>query len=956
MKKKVELYIGDELVELSSGSIISLNYTLEDTTNPTIVKNMFSRSVDIPGTPNNNRIFGRYYDFTRRASLSSISSIGVDFNPLKRTPFALYINSELIEQGYIQLNSVTTRNGITSYTITLFGGLGDFFYNLMYDEKGEKRTLANMEYRIDNADSGEAQMDFFITKERVNKSWNSLQDERNSLDEIITHVPAYNGIPSDFDAQHALVNTYKSNIGLTTSLSDGGKSYTPYNGYALIETPKSLDEWETRDLRSYLQRPALRLSSLIAAIADERNNGGYKVNLDDTFFNEENALYKNAYITLPMLKTTEHEAPITEITISSTTNGAIGGVNQDYVSRTSLGSCTISNHPTGALISVNIPLSLKLNTVDTDVNNLYIDFQGQAKDSSGYYQTRTENRAIVARVVVRDADTTKVITTSPNIALSYFGQYKRGWDNDYNPADYPNKGESNIKGYFTRESESAPFVFVDMKGNNTIPVVAEFVRGNITKIECEIEVYFAHSTIYGFGDPDLLFDNYNYEAPYPQALLETIASGAISGVTTETITPNGTVTISTEDLPSISTGAKITKQLLLGNTPSPAEYLLSYAKLFGLRFIKDVTSKTITITRNYFKDSIIDISDRIDRGSDINIVPNVFDTKFLRLALDTPNTYLANKYRMEYGVDYGQKRIDTAFEFNNETTEVYADNVFKHAVPCRATSRLFYNYKNGNGYNVHPPLADNVKYSLFLNTTSGIKHTSKDLLSTSIIDTAKTASLYTAAGYDAMPKMCYFDMSDNQREPVDIANNLVIYCGDYTPKDVSGNTITYMLTDDIGEMITLNNKLCYLLTEDTKSASGLTIAIQRTSLPLFLSVRLLNNIVYSSFDFAVPKEDYIGDIAYDEDVTLYNRYWAKLYNDRIDVDTRKVTAMVNLCGIKVTADMLRQFYYFDGCYWLLNKIEDYNPSIGGMTRCEFIKVKDINNYYNSDEAITTIEE
>lgn len=956
MKKNVELYIGDELVELSSESIISLNYTLEDTTNPTIVKNMFSRSVDIPGTPNNNRIFGRYYDFTRRASLSSISSIGVDFNPLKRTPFALYINSELIEQGYIQLNSVTTRNGITWYTITLFGGLGDFFYNLMYDEKGEKRTLASLEYSIVDTDSGDAQMDFSINKDRVNESWNDLGNGYDLLSEVITHIPAYNGIPADFDAQHALINTYQSQIGLTTEITDGGNRYSPYNGYAVVEFPKSLDEWETRDLRSYMQRPALQLSSLIRAIADESNNGGYKVNLDATFFNEENSLYHDAYITLPMLKTAEHEAPITEITISSTTNGAIGGVNQDYISRTSFGSCSISNHPTGALISVNIPLSLKLNTIDTDVNNLYIDFQGKAKGSSGYYQTGTERRAIVARVVVRDADTGKVITTSPNIALSYFGQYKRGWDYDYNPTDYPNKGESNIRGYFTRVSKNTPFVFVDMNGNNTIPIVAEFVRGNITKIECEIEVYFAHSTIYGFGRPDLLFDNYNYVALSPQALLETIASGAISGVTTETIAPNGTVAISTEDLPSISTGAKITKQLLLGNTPSPAEYLLSYAKLFGLRFIKDVASKTITITRNYFKDSIIDISDRIDRGSDINIVPNVFDTKFLRLALDTPDTFLSKKYRKEYGVDYGQKRIDTAYEFNNETTEIYSDNIYEHAVPCRATSRLFYNYKNSGGNIVHPPLAEDVKYTLFRNLASGLQRTSTELLSKNIVDSAKTSALNATAGYDAMPKMCYFDMSDGQREPVDIANNLVIYCGNYTPKDINGNTITYMLTDDVSEMIQLNGKICYLLTESSRHVSNMTIAIARTSLPLFLSIRLINDIVYSSFDFAVPKEDYIAGIAYDESKTLYNRYWAKLYNDRIDVDTRKVTAMVNLCGIKVTADMLRQFYYFDGCYWLLNKIEDYNPSIGGMTRCEFIKVKDINNYYNGSEEVTTIEE
>lgn len=958
MKKKIELYIGDELVELSSESVISLNYTLEDTANPTIVKNMFSRSIDVPGTSNNNRIFGRYYDLTRRASLSPATTTGVDFNPLKRTPFTLYINSELVEQGYIQLNSVSMRNGIAWYTITLFGGLGDFFYNLMYDENGDKRTLASLEYSIVDMDSGDAQMDFSINKDRVNEAWNNLGNGYNLLSEVITHIPAYNGIPADFDAQHALINTYQSQIGLTTEITDGGNRYSPYNGYAVVEFPKSLDEWETRDLRSYMQRPALQLSSLIRAIADESNNGGYKVNLDATFFNEENSLYHDAYITLPMLKTTEQESPITEIPLSTAKHGSIGGSTQTTTTEISLGSCSLSSYPTGASISVNIPISLKLGAVTSNSNELYIDFATSARDSSGWYRTDYAKRALVARVVVRDRDTDEIITTSPNVALSYLGQYQRGWSADYNPMGYPDKGYTNVKGYFTRASSSTPFTFVDMAGNNTIPVVAEFVRGQHVNIACAIEVYFAYDNYiyYGSNNPDVLYDANSYTGNDYSNIQQVVRAGAITGITTEAIAPNGTVSISTEDLPTISSGAKITKQLLLGNTPSPAEYLLSYAKLFGLRFVKDVASKTITITSKYFRNDIIDINDRIDRGSDINIIPNVFDTKFLRLALDTPDTFLAKKYRKEYGVDYGQKRIDTAYEFNNETTEIYSDNIYEHAVPCRATSRLFYNYKNSGGNTVHPPLAEDVKYTLFRNLASGLQRTSTELISKNIVDSAKTSALNATAGYDAMPKMCYFDMSDGQREPVDIANNLVIYCGNYTSKDINGNTITYMLTDDVGEMIKLNGKICYLLTESSKSASNMTIAIARTSLPLFLSVRLINNIVYNSFDFAVPKEDYIAGIAYDESTTLYNRYWAKLYNDRIDIDTRKVSAMVDLSGIKVTGDMLRQFYYFDGCFWLLNKIEDYDPAIDKLTKCEFIKVKEISNYYNGSEEITTTEE
>lgn len=957
MKKNLKLYIGNELVELSSESVISLNYALEDTTNPTIVKNLFSRSVDIPGTPQNNRIFGRFYDLTRRVSLSTTKVTGIGFNPLKRTPFSLYVNSELVEQGYIQLNKVARRKGgIAWYTITLFGGLGDFFYNLMYDENGEKRTLASLDFGIDGATSVDAEMDFIISKDRVNRSWNALGDDRNSIDEVITHIPAYNGVPSDFDAEHALINTRDSQLKLPTSLSSGGKSYSPYNGYGLVEFPSSLDEWETRDLRSYLQRPALSLRALINAIKNPANNGGYTVNLDSSFFSEYNSLFQYAYITLPMLKTTERETPITEIAISSSESGYIGGVNKVYLTEISLGDCSVAGFPNASKVTVNIPISLQIDAINKSVNDLYVDCAYQYKGSDGYFHTQMLDSAIVARVIVKDGD--EVVAVSQNVAFSHYGRYAKGWETDYNPSNYPQVGIANVKGHFVKNSAAnSSFAFLDDKGNNTFPIVAEFVKGTHNNITCSIQIYRAYRVeLSGYTTPDIFYVASEFQSLSPNlSAIETV-----SNLATTLIAPDGMVSISEEDLPTISTGTKITKQLLLSGTHSPADYLLSYAKLFGLRFIKDATSKTITVTSKYFKNNIVDISDRIDVGSDIEIVPNVFDTKFMRLALEMPDTYLASKYRSEHGVDYGQKRIDTAYEFNNETKDVYSGNVFKHAVPCRAISRLFYNYQNSDGNVVHPPIADNPKYSLFLKTTTeGIKNTSVELDSNVYIDSAKTIRLNAIAGYDTMPKMCYFGISDGQREPVDIANNLVIYCGNFTPTDINGNNITYWLTDDLAEMVTLNGKPCYLLTESPTASNGTTVAIKRTSLPLFLSMRLVaqNNTITASFDFAVPKESFIGDVTYNESVTLYSRYWERLYTDRIDVDTRKVIAMVNLAGFRVSAEMLRVFYYFDGCYWLLNKIMDYNPAVGGLTKCEFIKVKDISNYYNGsdDETVITIE-
>ena len=55
-----------------------------------------------------------------------------------------------------------------------------------------------------------------------------------------------------------------------------------------------------RDLRSYKQRPAIKVSKLIETICREENSG-YKVNFDDSFFSSKNPYWDKSFIALPLL-------------------------------------------------------------------------------------------------------------------------------------------------------------------------------------------------------------------------------------------------------------------------------------------------------------------------------------------------------------------------------------------------------------------------------------------------------------------------------------------------------------------------------------------------------------------------------------------------------------------------------------------------------------------------------
>ena len=109
MKQDIRLYIGDKLVDFSNELSLPFIYQTEDLTNPTSVKNNFTRTIEIIGTKNNNKIFGDIYNFDREQMFED-DLLGVNFNPSYRTPFSIYQNGEIIETGYLQLNNVRIKN------------------------------------------------------------------------------------------------------------------------------------------------------------------------------------------------------------------------------------------------------------------------------------------------------------------------------------------------------------------------------------------------------------------------------------------------------------------------------------------------------------------------------------------------------------------------------------------------------------------------------------------------------------------------------------------------------------------------------------------------------------------------------------------------------------------------------------------------------------------------------
>lgn len=310
MQRRVRLFIGGMEVEFTSTPDILYNFQVDSLTEPTAIKNSYSKTITIPGTKNNDRVFDNFF-------LNDYRTQGMNFDASKKTQFTIYVDSDIFETGYCKLNKIVNNKHYHAFEILLYGGIGELYYNLdMSDNPNgsdEKRKISDLQFY--DTSGNPIDIGFTINKETVAEAWSSVTDD--SQYSVISFAPAYNGLPSDFDADKVLMNvgsvTATGNTGgavvrrpggrgsvVTTAVTSGDSTYTTYGGYALATLSREYTGAEMREFRSYLQRPVLSVRRTLEAIANPNNNGGYEVEFDSDWAKPDNPYWQDLYVTLPM--------------------------------------------------------------------------------------------------------------------------------------------------------------------------------------------------------------------------------------------------------------------------------------------------------------------------------------------------------------------------------------------------------------------------------------------------------------------------------------------------------------------------------------------------------------------------------------------------------------------------------------------------------------------------------
>lgn len=970
MKNDIRLFINDQEIEFSADPKILLNYKETELHNPTIVRNAFTKQIQVEGTPRNNDIFGHIWELTRIQDESN-------FNPIIKTDFQLFVNDQLFSKGYVKLDKVTRTNNTTTYSLTLYGNLGSFFYNLSYLENSNvKKTLADLSYH--DAWSTEPDMSFDITKENVYEAWGMIAgfgQTSNPRWHIINFVPAYNGIPNDFDAAKVLINNYHLNStmyydsGFQNGITVDGKTYRPVlngvmnqYGYSLGEMPHDMTEWETRDLRSYLQRPCLSMKALIDACCQPDNNGGFQVKLDSHFFHYNNPYYTDAWVTLPLLKDLEGTGGGEDITITGATIPTASTTQYGA----NLYTVNMGGQSLASIKNVNMNVSVRFNPgSSTSANEVHAHRKYTSNTSftlngSTYVKTMERNTGIVLQMFALSTNGEVVAQSKAYFLGESDTRPKKGgkmWDDFYNK-DNDLGAEPEyvyLQGYWKKVSGN--YVFVNKYGQQTDINFSLTSPANFATLVIKAKTPYGEYIKYAFSGwesswqgnntsslPLYTSEYYNTSGNKTKSQVAVIDEvlGRFSFVVTS-MYAQGT------DYEALFSGTRITKDKLMTTQYSPADYLLSYCKMFGLYFYYDSAEASddpelypngvvhIMDRDTFYTDEVVDLSKMIDWEKKVEITPALAAAKWYEMDVEHHESEVGNVYKQQYGREYGSQTIDTNYNFDNNTIELYDGNVFKAGVMVLEKDKYF--KKTRGGLPVYQ--FNGLTYNLFYAAQGSDEYETQE------ISYPQTTSMYLSAinadyeYFDSFPKL-QFHTEENS--PSDGDNVLVFLKGGI---EVGAD---YWLTDDVNDMVILNDSTpCWILTRDEYNQAGERIAYKLNYLPLFTRDLILfgsqyGNIVHS-WNFGHPQEVYSPDTFTTEGDSIYDVCWKDYIHDLYSVDTRKLS-----CYVRAELDekpwpyWLRRFYWFENSIWALNEIKDMNPTSFDTTKMEFIKVQDMDNY------------
>lgn len=860
---RIQLFIENKEIELNDSVRFAITKTFEDISNPSTIFNDWSKTVEIPFSNRNNQIFGHIY-CPDKVVVEEVTAdkVGVYFNPYLKLDMRLLFNNILIISGYAKMTEVSRTNGVGSYKVNLNGSLGKVFQEMKkitFDTNAYTGSDRD-KYYIDGAEYVEEK----INKSIVARSWNSAGQIEQTLQKKWRYVI----LPDGTISRVANLNYHLTDIiGFAPcNAKDGNFDYTMYqlNQSSSEEFSKTLEEqYESlgmnvnggdlvkegllpRDIgefRSYNQMPYIYFNKLFKIFQEKAETlTGYNFNLDTDWFTTDNPYWYKLVFMLSKLKTDDGNS---EENVYDNINGSPSNIladwiiNQDYttVKSSTIYPRTITYEPVTMYNNQKFYLNNKFTVFK---NNLNLRLVEQESGGSGQHIKADNGLFIRLRMVgsngVEKMQDFVVLDKASTLKDTYKNNVYQIIEVDNFTAGSPNFINIKIDNIFTKNKDEdfGEYVQFYVQSNwikNEYPI-----GGSSARVEIHLDMVSSSSQM--LAD---VYDDY-YRS-------------------------NGNFVLND----------------LWNKDYNIFDEIIKYCKTYRILVYVDDNNRTINFTPyyKYFTNyEIEDWTDKVDMGKDFILKPITFEDKYVLFNYEDSDTAINKAYVDKFGMQYGEKKIITEYNFNTETKNLF----------------------------------------------EGIK---QPLVSTDNV--FSWANIYYGRIRYTFPAEIYVNSKSNDNTFVDNFGTMYFHCG-LSAWDTEAilNLRDVYISDDTDYQIQVQK---YFYTQVPE------LMTKVTTYP-HLDIVLGKNLC----TFGVPSECYTYLNNYSGKMPIYDNFWKNYIEERYNIQNKIVTCYIKLSPLDYNRFKFNRFVKIQNQLYFVNKIYDYDMTSLEPTKVDLITIQDIKGY------------
>lgn len=889
----IQLFLYDTEIELDEKISFPITKSFEDLSNPTNIINDYSKNIEVPMTSANNRFFGHIY----RDDKIETAVVGnfLNFNPHFKIPFRLLYNNELIMDGYAKMNSIDTSAKKRCYNLTLYGKIGEIFYDL------QQCTFDHAESKYRYAEPFQP---FAINAEAINTCWTSTDTGIDKWWNNVGFAVTNRGLYENFDSK-----SFSDGIGMNkTDIKDYLKQLFINSGRMTSDNEipdnwigEGLNEFAWSEFRSYLQQPYIKVKTIFETIKQKLQEWGYNLSLGSQWFNTSNPYWEELVYTLPHLKTYDVasgkgnnsfkvENAMRFVTINNQvqtnffTYGYDVQFNQESVlvldPNNSQRILITQNNVQAGRILAKIPFEMTAYVTDSSIStretnkNIRLAFNingartiyTQFKIEGENLQTQTKSLQLLN--YFPDSGMTKPIQTSNNAIVEYTSMnaenidasnwylVQRGYISFYIDFDQTLFSSNN---YFT--------ISLAFSSNNNNNVIVHFKReaDNIFRprqgtFTLNIGDCYIGAVEDNPNDRDFVFSAINFTN------------------TNEGVRSNTTISI----------------QDLWKSNITPFEALLNYCKMFGLliRYFDNNKTLSITTKNSFFSQyTIEDWTNKVDTTNEYKVTPIITENRYMLFDYEKGESGLSKLYYDRYKDEYGIVKVDTGYNFSNDKKSVLKQGkplIDSTVTAVTFSSLLDYNYMN------------TIKWTNF--------------------------SFINPNGEE-----CFFVDAENNNKSVNIQDTFSFVSRGTIKTSLTNRN--FVISDDSFFEIS-NNQF-------TWNYNGIS-----TNAINALQNNVTNNNKEISILYTEPNEIY-KPVTDKSTVYIYPLCWQRYLEERYNNSNKKLSTYINMTYTDFKNFNFNTFVRIGNTLYMVNKIFDFDINANVPTKVELLTVSDIDAYQNA---------